>query len=65
MKEEITSQSFREKEREKSEQLSLIIDRYYEAFFEVAKRGSELKMEATRILTPYGDFTIVFKKLAE
>lgn len=62
MKQQITAESWRKQEREKINKFSDKIDEYYSAFFELAKYASEIGVDATRIQTPYGDYTIVFKK---
>ena len=56
----IDVKQFREKERAKSEAFSLVVDKHYEALVEVAKAGLDNERDATRIITPYGDWTILF-----
>ena len=62
MAQELTAEEYRKQKRDNSEDLSQIIDKYYEGFFEVAKalKNSNIR-PGTKIETPYGDFLITPK----
>lgn len=59
MQQKITAESFRKKTREDNENFSKVIDKHYNAFFEVAQTMVQMNIKGTRIETPYGDFTII------
>ena len=52
---------YRKAKRKKYDGMSEVIDKHYEGFFEVARFGFDNDIKGTRIETPYGDFTIIFK----
>lgn len=63
MNEQITAESFRKHKREDNENFSKVIDKHYNAFFEVAQTMAQMNIKGTKIETPYGDFTIISNSL--
>ena len=60
MKQQVTAESFRKNEREKSENFSKVVDANYQALHDIARAFVELEMKhGTRIDTAYGSFTFI------